>query len=65
MSAAMAVTVRPNYLKLYFRTPREGLKAHGHTYGNRRTGLPKRDFFALSKADLDFAVKFLEKKIAF
>lgn len=62
MLAAIGVdSSQANVLRLFFRTPLEGLKAHGHTFGSTKTGLPQRDFFAITQKDLEAATTFLTK----
>ena len=61
MLAAMthSVAVSSQTVRLYFRTAEQGLKAHGHTFGSKKTGLPQREFFALNKGDIDTATNFI------
>lgn len=65
MLAAMthSVDVTSQTMRLYFRAPAiEGLKAHGHSFGSKKTGLPQREFFALNKDDIDIASNFILSK---
>ena len=61
MLAAMtqSVNVSSQTVRLYFRGAKQGLKAHGHTFGSKKTGLPQREFFALNKGDIDTATNFI------
>lgn len=61
MLAAMTHRAEENYIRVYFRTVKEGLKAHGHHYGSAKTGLPSRPFFSLNDDDIAEAVAYLEK----
>ncbi len=59
MLAAMTHATSKNKIRIYFRTAKEGLKAHGHHFGSSKTGLPARPFFDLNEDDLERAVDFL------
>lgn len=57
MLAAMTHKTSKNLIRIYFRSAREALKAHGHTFGSKN--LPQREFFALNSNDLDRALDYI------
>lgn len=46
-------TVGDDEVVIYFADSQQAAKAHGHNFGCAKTGLPQREFFALSSDDLE------------
>ena len=53
MLAAMDANADDTSVEIYFNDAQQAAKAHGHNYGSAKTGLPQREFFALSEDDVE------------
>ncbi len=65
MLASMDVkTVGDDTAIIYFADTEQAAKAHGHNFGCSKTGLPQREFFALSAEDIKDMQAMVEDHIS-